>query len=134
MQKFILLGLSIFIVGCSSAPFPRLINGSYYMGGGESCQKYNVSGNRIQCMDENGTVTGYRSPMTNQELQMYQFQEQQAQQQINQFNQGMSQFNQNAQQFNQNAQQFNRDSQNSSPRYTKCFGTQYTGDCKFPTY
>ena len=78
-------------------------------------------------MDENGKDTGYRDAMTSQQMQRYQFQEQQEQQQIDQFNQ-------NAQQFNRDAMQFNRDSQNSSPRYTKCFGTQHTGDCKFPTY
>jgi hypothetical protein len=134
MKKFALVGLSLLIAGCSYSPSPKFINGNYYMGGDENCQMYSIAGNRILCKDENGTVTGYRSPMTNQDLQMYQFQQQQAQQQINQFNQGMSQFNQNAQQFNRDSQQFNRDSQNSSPRYTKCFGTQYTGDCKFPTY
>ena len=105
------------------------------MGGDPACAKYKMlSGSRIMCMDENGKDTGYRDAMTSQQMQMYQFQEQQEQQQIDQFNQGMSQFNQNAQQFNRDAMQFNRDSQNSSPRYTKCFGTQHTGDCKFPTY
>lgn len=84
--------------GCGGAT-PNAINGKYYMGGDSNCKRYRViSDDRIMCMDSDGRDTGYRNAMSNQELQMYQFnksREDAAQSQLNYNNQ--QQANRNAQ-------------------------------------
>ena len=117
ISVLLVIFLAIFLGGCATSAMPNFINGKYYMAGDSNCARYKThSTDRIMCLDEDGKEMGYRYSMTNQELQMYQFQEQQAQQQINQFNQGMSQFNQSMQQLN-------------TPKYTNCYKTYSGANC-----
>ncbi len=76
MKNFIIVSLIIFLGGCASA-MPNLVNGKYYMGGDSSCSRYRtLSESRIMCMDKDGNETGYRDAMTDQQLQMYQHNQQ----------------------------------------------------------
>jgi hypothetical protein len=80
MKKFIIVWLTIFLCGCASA-MPNLVNGKYYMGGDSSCSRYRaLSESRIMCIDKDGNETGYRDAMTDQQLQMYQHNQQMEQQ------------------------------------------------------
>lgn len=101
MKKYLLATLSLIWIlslsGCSAQP--NLVNGKYYMGGDSNCRRYRViSDDRIMCMNSDGQDVGYRNAMTNQELQMWQFnqsREDAASQQLNYNNQ--QQANRNAQ-------------------------------------
>ncbi len=83
---FIALGLS----GCGGAK-PNFYNGRYYMGGDSKCRKVTVrTSSSINCYNSKGGFTGYRNAMTNQQLSMYQHNQQQSnydyQQQMNRSN------------------------------------------------
>lgn len=94
MKKWLLLIFSTMALsllsGCASA-MPNAINGKYFMAGDSNCKRYRMlSDDRIMCLDSDGQETGYRRAMTNQELQMWQFnqsREDAAWQQINYNNQ-----------------------------------------------
>jgi len=67
-----LLFAAMLFSGCSRGASPQSVNGKYYMGGDDSCIRYRVyDDNRIICIDSDGKDTGYRSAMSNQELQMH---------------------------------------------------------------
>jgi len=67
--------LALGIAGCTAKP--NFINGKYYMGGDSNCKRYKVlSESRIMCLTSDGEETGYRDAMTDQQLQMYQHNQQ----------------------------------------------------------
>lgn len=73
-SKFHIIAL-VFVVflleGCASAR-PYKYNGNYYMVGDSNCSKFNQrSSNAINCFNSDGEATGYRTAMTNQDMQMY---------------------------------------------------------------
>ena len=57
---------------------PKLIQGSYYMMGDVNCRSYRFesSTSGVYCYNSDGEVTGYRSAMNNQQLQMYMYNQQ----------------------------------------------------------
>lgn len=77
-MKILTLALvTILLGGCASA-MPNFVNGKYYMGGDSNCSRYRIlSESQIMCINEDGKDTGYRNAMTDQQLQMYQMQQQQ---------------------------------------------------------
>jgi len=80
MKKITLISLAILLGGCSTAA-PNFINGKYYLAGDSNCKRYRVlSESRIMCMNKKGEEVGYRDAMTDQQLQMYMYQQQQIQQ------------------------------------------------------
>lgn len=98
MRAIFLVSFAIILGGCSSAA-PNLVNGKYYMMGDKNCARYNpISDGRIMCYTKNGEQVGYRDAMTDQELQMYMY----------------------------NQQQINQAVQSSRPTNTNCYRT-YTG-------
>ena len=112
MKKIKVLGLtSIFIIvlgfnGCSSA-MPNAVNGKYYMMGDSNCARYTVlDSNRVMCYNSDGEKMGYRSAMSEQELQQWRFNQSQnnaaTQNMLNQMN-----YN-NQQQMNRNTYNNNR--------------------------
>jgi hypothetical protein len=63
--------------GCATtnSAAPNLIQGHYYVAGDSGCVRYGMSKDGstvIACLNEKGEVTGYRRPMTPDEMQMYQ--------------------------------------------------------------
>ena len=79
MKNFKVLGLAIILIvglgisGCSSA-MPNAVNGKYYMMGDSDCARYTVlDSNRVMCYNSDGEEMGYRSAMSNQELQQWRF-------------------------------------------------------------
>lgn len=70
--KRILLIFSVLLLASCAQAMPNLINGRYYMAGDAECAKVSVlSSSRIMCYRKDGTPTGYRDAMTDQQLQMY---------------------------------------------------------------
>lgn len=61
------------LAGCATAG-PQLINGRYYMTGDAACArvKPNVSGD-LMCYDKHDNFVGIRSPLSSDEMQMYQY-------------------------------------------------------------
>lgn len=71
MNKLIMVCLVVFLSGCMEAA-PNLINGKYYMAGDSVCSKVKVrDSNTIECYNSKGEYQGWRSAMTDQQLQMY---------------------------------------------------------------
>ena len=69
--------LSMLITGCFRTAKPNLFNGNYYMSGDSACASARaLSDTRILCIDTDGKETGYRDAMTNQQLEMYRFEQQ----------------------------------------------------------
>jgi len=69
------------LAGCSgsSTPLavPNLVNGKYYMAGDITCTKgRSISDSRIMCANDAGEDTGYRDAMTDQQIQMWQYNQQ----------------------------------------------------------
>ena len=59
--------------GCGG-PSPRALNGKYYWMGDSNCKRYRIlSENSIMCFNSDGKEVGYRNAMSDQELQMYRF-------------------------------------------------------------
>jgi hypothetical protein len=84
MRNFKVLGLAIILItelgfsGCSSA-MPNAVNGKYYMMGDSNCARYTVlDSNRVMCYNSDGEEMGYRSAMSNQELQQWRFNQSQS--------------------------------------------------------
>ncbi len=84
MRNFKVLGLAIILIaglgfsGCSSA-MPNAVNGKYYMMGDSSCARYTVlDSNRVMCYNSDGEKMGYRSAMSDQELQQWRFNQSQS--------------------------------------------------------
>lgn len=83
MKNLIILSACVVLTACGSVASPQLINGKYYMGGDTNCRRYSsnaqgISGDEILCADKNGVITGKRSPMSMQEMQMYQMRQEQS--------------------------------------------------------
>ena len=86
MKNLIILSACVILTACGSVASPQLINGKYYMGGDTNCRKFytdgqGISGDEILCADKNGFVTGKRSPMSMQEMQMYHVRQEQSRRQ-----------------------------------------------------
>ena len=80
MKNILLIILISTLVGCASAK-PNFYNGRYYMTGDSDCVKGRaISESRIMCANSKGQETGYRDAMTDQQLQMYQHNQQMSQQ------------------------------------------------------
>lgn len=76
----------LLLAGCSQTASPTFDDGSYYMTGDPTCVNYmvNPKAKRIMCHNSKWQPTGYRSAMTNQQIQMYQYKQMmQAQQNAN---------------------------------------------------
>ena len=66
------LAATTIISGCASVATPSFYNGNYYMAGDESCARISVKAlYTINCFKADGTPTGYRRAMTQQQLDMY---------------------------------------------------------------
>lgn len=90
MRILVLMGLSLFLAGCTTAAAPNFINGHYYMSGDTNCVRAgNIAPTRIACLNAEGKPTGYRDAMTPQQIQMYQFQATQQQMQSQQMQQSI---------------------------------------------
>ena len=75
------MALIVILAGCASA-MPNFHNGKYYMAGDSSCQQARqYTEDKIMCIDGNGKETGWREAMTDQQLQMWQHNQQMEQQQ-----------------------------------------------------
>ncbi|MCP3017577.1 hypothetical protein [Cupriavidus basilensis] len=99
MKKIATLFLAVTVAGCASSAAPNFVNGRYYMAGDSACERYRVlSPSRIMCFNSDGQATGYRDAMTDQQLQMYQFNQQMTVQQMQQLNAQLQQQNQQMQQ------------------------------------
>lgn len=60
------------VSGCASVATPNFYNGDYYMAGDDNCKRISVKAPyTIYCHTEDGTVTGYRRAMTQQQIDMY---------------------------------------------------------------
>jgi hypothetical protein len=81
MKKITMSVLAAVLVGCTSGPAPNFYNGRYYMAGDPTCKNLRgISQTRIMCSDAQGKDTGWRDAMTDQQIQMFQFQQMQQQQ------------------------------------------------------
>lgn len=72
-RSWLLLG-ALVVAGCSQTASPTFDGGHYFMTGDANCTQYRLhkSGMQIACANASGQITGYRAPMTDQQLQMYQ--------------------------------------------------------------
>jgi len=78
MNKLMLVCLVVFLSGCMEAA-PNLINGKYYLAGDSVCSNVKVrDSNTIECYNSKGEYQGWRSAMTDQQLQMYMHNQQQS--------------------------------------------------------
>jgi len=71
--------IAISFNGClyQNIAIPNLIAGKYYLAGDDVCSRYRViSDTRIMCLDINGKEMGWRDAMTDQEISMYQHNQQ----------------------------------------------------------
>lgn len=76
-----LFGILLSLSGCYSAS-PQLLRGHYYMTGDSNCRySRKRSDISIDCYNSDDELTVYRNAMTDQELQMYQHNQQMQQQQ-----------------------------------------------------
>lgn len=74
-MKRICILLAVILSGCASSdsPAPNFINGHYYMAGDSNCYRARpLVPAGIECLNKQNEATGYRQPMTDQELMMYQ--------------------------------------------------------------
>ena len=104
------------LAGCSSgsgsAAAPNFFNGRYYMAGDSSCTQIRpLSDGRVMCTNDAGDETGYRDAMNDQQLQMWQSDQQLAQQRSAQASAERAAFAQEMQRTSAAIQQ-------SSPQYT----------------
>ena len=113
MKKIILsiiaVVITLSITGCGGAT-PQAVNGKYYMMGDSNCKRYTVmDSNRIMCYTSDSKKVGWRASMTDQEISMYQHNQQIAQQQSAQTQQSLNNLNNQLQrqneQMNYNTQQ-----------------------------
>ncbi|WP_413479704.1 hypothetical protein [Vibrio hibernica] len=77
MKIISLMSVIVMLTGCASA-MPNFYNGKYYMAGDSSCQRVRqYTEDKIMCIDGDGKETGWRQAMTDQQLQMWQHNQQQ---------------------------------------------------------
>lgn len=97
-----LVSASLLFSGCAD-PQPNFYNGKYYMIGDENCVKVRpLSDSRIMCANQAGQEKGYREAMTDQQISMYQHNQQIKQQKQQEFDQSLRNF---SNQLNYNNQQ-----------------------------
>lgn len=64
---------SVLIAGCASSAQPKLVRGNYYMVGDSNCVGgHLMTDNHFLCFDKEQNPTGYRLPLSTQQLQAYQ--------------------------------------------------------------
>ncbi len=74
---FIGIGLALFLSGCGRTAQPNFHNGRYYMAGDDNCVRSNMrNAYTINCYNSSGQYTGYRHAMNNQQISMYQHNQQ----------------------------------------------------------
>ena len=88
MRKFtiriLLFSLLLSLSGCYTAK-PQFLRGDYYMTGDSNCRSSTQrTSTTINCYDSDGELLGFRTAMTDQELDMYRHNQQMKQQQSNQ--------------------------------------------------
>lgn len=67
------------LTGCAHNPAPFAYQGHYYMAGDDNCRTVlAVSDTVVECQNKKGVITGHRSAMSNQDIQMYQYRQMQA--------------------------------------------------------
>jgi hypothetical protein len=74
-MKRSLVFMGLFLAGCSQSASPQLANGAYYMVGDADCVDWfyqSKPGLPVRCQNKDRQTTGYRTPLTDQELMMYQ--------------------------------------------------------------
>lgn len=104
-----MLATSVLLTSCASnnAASPQNINGKYYMAGDAACVRYRIiDSDTIECATNEGVSTGYRNAMTDQEIQMWQFQVRQQQLQMQELTRQLQQMN-----------------EQNRTRYTNCYQT-----------
>ncbi|MDP3279483.1 MAG: hypothetical protein Q8M57_00245 [Nitrosomonas sp.] len=112
MKNILVIILVTSLAGCVSSAAPNFYNGRYYMAGDESCVQIRaLSDTRVMCADTNGKETGYREAMTDQQLQMYQHNQQMDAQALDNFTKSM---------------------RRNRPKYTNC--TTFSGGVDCTTY
>ena len=95
--------ISLSITGCSKTAMPNFYNGHYFMAGDDNCRRMSsISSTRIMCYDKNGKEMGWRDAMTDQQLSMYQHNQNIQQRESEQLNQSIQNLNN---QMNYNNQQ-----------------------------
>lgn len=81
MKSILLIVLVVALTGCASA-MPNFYNGKYYMAGDSSCSRIRQhTEDKIMCMNSDGEETGWRAAMTDQQLEMWRYNNSMAQQQ-----------------------------------------------------
>lgn len=83
MRSFAMIAFAVLTLSACSTTndvaMPNFLNGHYYMAGDPTCKNArNITRTRIMCMTAEGQDTGWRDAMTPQQIQMWQFQQQQA--------------------------------------------------------
>lgn len=131
MIKILIPLLAIVVLsGCASSASPQKAyhDGNYYLTGDNNCSKWRpLSQGRIMCYKSDGvTQTGYRTAMTQADMQMYMYQRQQEQIAIQQMNNSINELGnsmqRNAALMNQSTQNMNYMNQNynwSQPQQRK---------------
>jgi len=102
-RKNILIGILAFIVvGCSTAQPNRASDGNYYMSGDADCKYGTTDGRgRMMCYKaDRKTATGYRYAMTQADMQMYMYRQQQNQAAVQNLNNSINSMNAQIQQNN----------------------------------
>lgn len=139
-NKSILLFLPLLLSGCANQAMPNFINGRYYMLGDSSCTRYRtLSDDAVMCLNNKGEETGYRTAMTDQQLMMYQANQQMQAQQMQNINSQIQQNNANIYQNNQRMLQGLSNYQApqvQSPYYNqnnsvKCISTGFYTNCRY---
>lgn len=78
---FFILFISSQLIACAPAASPVAFNGSFYMIGDNVClrgyqNEQLAKEKKILCFNKNGDITGYRTAMTDQEVNMWKFNKQ----------------------------------------------------------
>ncbi len=82
MKIILVIILATLLAGCAGSARPNFYRGHYYMSGDSNCRYSSErTDTSINCFNSDKEPTGYRDAMTDQELQMYQHNQQMEQQQ-----------------------------------------------------
>lgn len=73
MKIILLMVLVVTLTGCASAA-PNFYNGKYYMAGDSNCSRVRQhTEDTIMCINSKGEETGWREAMTDQQLEMWRY-------------------------------------------------------------